>query len=274
MPDLDLPSIQLPTITLPNLPDGWVYFASWQDGVFSVVVLMLILLLIIWWRQQSLRWFSVAVASLLMGLLLCIGSFYLFLVEPYQVGCPEICTGWRGFPRAVALVLPNQMTYIGPLDFISNLLLIWLIVLTFTVVWRILTLTVDWPQRSLRVKVLCFVALWILPWAMSPRFLNPPQPTIAGEHLRVANNALRAAEFTYKITGFWIQRLAIEDIREAPDIGVPIIIAGEDAVAKQVCLRGYIYFYIPWSRYRIVLEPTSVSSIEMQVLSLSESCWG
>lgn len=260
-------------MNLPTVPDGWVYFATWQDAIFSVLALILIALLIVWWKQQAALWFRVSIASLLVAVLLSIGSYYIFVIAPYEVGCAELCTGWRGYPRRFALVALDESTWVGPLDFAVNLILLWLLILTTTVVWRILSVTLNWRQRPVRARILAFLAVWLIPWAMLPRFLNPPQPVFAGEDLRVANNALRAAEFTYNITGLWVQRLAVEDIRTVEGIGGAVAIAGQNATTKQVCLRGYTYFYLPWSRYRILLEPASVSSVQMLPVPLTGSCW-
>ena len=291
---------QLPSIELPTLPDGWTYFLTVQDTVFTILILILNLLLVIWWRQQSRFWFRMMMSTLLGAVGLCIGSYYIFVVRPYAVGCAEMCTGTRGFPRPIAMIGLDEVTRVGPLDFGSNLALLWLLLLTATVLWRILTATVDWSSRSIRTKTLFVVAFWIAPWALLPRFLSPPQPLVSGEDLRIANNALRAAEFTYNITGIWIQRLALEDIRQggsnlveadsppsqsaedvANELNGIVLSSGDastvssitDTNTKQVCLRGYTYFYLPWSRYRIILEPSSVSSMQMEPLPLSDSCW-
>lgn len=280
---LDLP--------IPGLPPGWSYFSTLQDGLFVLGVIVLIALLIVWWRQQSRNWFRITVAALLGAVLLCIASFYLFTVSPYSVGCADMCTGWRGFPRPVAIVALDNTSLIGPVDFATNLLVLWLILLTATVLWRILIISVDWGSRSIRTRFLLILFFWLVPWGLLPRFLGPPQPVVGGEDLRVANNAIRAAEFTYNITGLWIQRLAIEDVRSSEGImqqrTVGDILASEDdngtggqsndvvspLSAKQVCLKGYTFFYLPWQRYRIVLEATGVSSVQMTPVPLSGSCW-
>lgn len=263
---------QWPQFDLPTLPSGWAYFSTWQDALFTLVSLGLAILFVIWWRQQSRQWFRVVMTALLGALLFCIGSYYIFVVYPYQVGCDELCTGWRGFPRPVAVITLEDQTLLGPLDFLANLILLWLILLTVAVVWRILIISLGWRQRSLRTKIVMVLAVWVIPWALLPRFLDPPQPTVAAEDQRVANNALRTAEFTYRITGLWVQRLALEDIRQARgEEGFASL--SNDIASKQVCLKGYTYFYLPWSRYRILLEASGVSSVRMIQMPLGGSCW-
>jgi hypothetical protein len=90
--------------------------------------------------------------------------------------------------------------------------------------------------------------------------------------LRLATNARRAAEFTYRITGFWVQRLALEDVRHLQPAGQ---LDGEttDSSGRQVCLRGYTYFYIPWRRYRIDLDASGVTALSLTQLPLDVPCW-
>lgn len=283
----------MPDLPLPQLPPGWSYFVTLRDVLFLVIVLVMISLLITWWRQQSSNWFRVVVSALLGAILFCIGSYYVFVMPPYSVGCATLCTGWRGFPRPIAVVTVDDLSLVGPLDFSANLLLLWLILLTTTVLWRILITGVNWEGRSLRTKFLLFVFFWIFPWALLPRFISPPQPIVSGEDLRVANNALRAAEFTYNITGLWVQRLALEDVRSSSGLsqlleseatsgdgsGLSVLNEGGSDVAvstlssKQVCLKGYTFFFLPWRRYRLVLEASGVSSVQMVQVPLSGSCW-
>ncbi len=70
-----------------------------------------------------------------------------------------------------------------------------------------------------------------------------------------------------------MQRLALEDVRllspnplgeQTPDLS---------AVRSQVCLRGYTYFFVPWRRYRVSLEPTGVTALSITELPLNGSCW-
>ena len=78
---------------------------------------------------------------------------------------------------------------------------------------RVIMTAASWEERSRRTRTLILALLFVAPWAYLPRFLDPPQPTTNGEELRLVNNARRAAEATYGITGLWVQRLALEDVR-------------------------------------------------------------
>jgi hypothetical protein len=257
---------------LPTWPAEWSLFIDATDLLLAVVGVLLCTLLVIWWQQQTRNWFRIVVGAFLVALLLCIGSYYLFVVPPYYASCPAGCTGWRGFPLPYARIELNGVARVGPLDFLLNLLMLWLLWLGATLIWRLLGMAIRWESRSWRSQFLFALVLVLLPWALLPRILNPPQPRATGEELRFAVNAQRSAEFTYRITGLWVQRLALEDIRLAAQVDDPAALFGETEV-NQVCLRGYTYFYIPWQRYRITLDPTGVTALQLAEVPLTGSCW-
>ncbi len=259
-------------LNLPAWPEDWVFFANVQDGVLALAASLLLILLITWWRQQTRYWFRIAVATLLAALLLCVGSYYFFVVPPHYASCPPGCTGWRGFPLPVARINLNGVSRTFPLDFMLNLLMLWLLWLGATLVWRLAAIGIRWENRNWRVRVLFVILLVILPWAYLPRILNPPQPRISGEDLRLAVNARRSAEFTYRVTGVWVQRLALEDVRQSTVTRNPETLFGETEV-NVVCLRGYTYFYLPWRRYRVTLDPSGVTALQMVEVPLTGSCW-
>jgi hypothetical protein len=259
-------------------PADWIVFASWPDLALGLAGILLIVLLIIWWRQQTRYWLRIVLSTFLAALLLDIGSFYYFMVPPYYASCPAGCTGWRGYPLPVAPIQLDGTSVVAPGDFILNLLLLWLLWLGASLVWRLLAIGVQWEVRAWRFKLSFVLLLVILPWALVPRILNPPEPNAVDEDQRLAVNARRSAEFTYRITGVWVQRLALEDIRRSrPDPEVsPGAGPGSSANAGetvQVCLRGYTYFYIPWRRYRITLDPSGVTALNLVELPLDGPCW-
>lgn len=257
---------------LPNRLEGWVYFADFVDLGLALLSGLLIALLIVWWRQQTRYWFRIVMGTFLAALLMCIAGYYLFVVPPYSVGCPEGCTGRRGFPLPFAWIDLNGVSHIALLDFLLNLLMLWLLWLGAGLVWRLLAVAIQWEQRSWRSRLLFVIFLMILPWAWMPRVLEPPQPQVMDENARLANNARRSAEFTYRVTGVWIQRLALEDIRLLAPITNPESVFGETQV-NEVCLRGYTYFYVPWARYRITLDPSGRTALRLDEVPLTGSCW-
>ncbi len=259
-------------LNLSEWPNGWLQFAGAWDLAFANVGALLITLLIIWWRQRTAQWFRITTATLLLALLLCISSFTLFFVPPYLVDCPAGCTGWRGYPHPIATVALNNVSTLLPIDFLVNLLLLWLAVLGASAAWYLLGYGYGWPRRSRRARLTFVLLVAILPWALLPRYLNPPQPTASGEELRLAVNARRAAESTYDLVGLWVQRLALEDVRPAI-VEIETEGGAVETRVERVCLRGYTYFYLPWRRYRIELDGAGVTAVALETLPLAGSCW-
>ena len=263
----------MPEPLLPGLPQGLSYFASWRDLVLASGGLLALVLLVVWWSQQTRRWFRVVVATFLAAFAFTFASIYLFDVPPHFAGCPVGCPGWRGYPLPVALSTQTGQTQIGMIDFGLNLLLLWLLILVASLVVQVVARALGWEQRNWRTRTLIILVLVVVPWALLPRFLEPPQPTTSGEELRLINNARRAAESTYRLTGLWVQRLALEDLRQLSPNPLSEAAPSESEVRSQVCLRGYTYFYLPWRRYRINLEATGVTALGLAELPLTGSCW-
>ncbi len=260
-------------LPLPALPASWANFADGWDLLFAAAGLLLLTLLIIWWRQQTRFWFRIVVGALLLALVLSIASVYLFQVPPYSTGCAPLCPGWSGYPLPVAALYSNDIMRIAPLDFALNTLMLWLLWLGAALAWTLLGAAFQWWKRGWRARLLFILAVAVLPWALLPRIINPTEPDAAGEELRVAVNAQRSAEFTYRITGPWVQRLALEDVHYvAQDPDAPTQLLDEEN-ASQVCLRGYTYFYIPWRRYRITLDASGTAATRLAELPLTGSCW-
>jgi hypothetical protein len=249
----------------------WALFATWRDGAFAFVGLLLIVLMILWWRQQSPGWLRVSLTALLAALLLSIASYYTFVVPPHVAGCPQGCPGWRGYPLRFALFREDGRSLIGAADFALNVLVLWLVWLAATYVWRLLGAGFHLETRGRRWTWL-FVFLFVLaPWALLPRIITPPQPQVSGEDLRYANNAIRAAEFTYGVTGVWVHRLALEDmlLDTAATAGSPTSRPADNLV----CLRGYTYFFVPWRRYVIGLDAAGATALSLDEVPLGGSCW-
>jgi hypothetical protein len=257
----------------PGLPDGLSYFATWRDLALALGGLLAISFLIIWWRQQTRNWLRVVLLTFLLAFGLSFASIYLFEVPPFFAGCPSGCNGWRGYPLPVARITQEGQTQIGLADFGLNLLLLWTLVLLASLLGRVVTTAVSWEERGRRSQALILLLLFALPWAYLPRILDPPQPVTVGEELRLVNNARRAAEATYGITGLWVQRLALEDVRVLSPNPLSETTPDLVGVRSQVCLRGYTYFYVPWRRYRVDLEPTGVTALDLVELPLEGSCW-
>ena len=253
-------------------PDDWIHFAGVSHLVLGGVGVVLGALLLTWWAQQTGRWYGVFAGTLLLGMLLSVASFYLLVVPPHSAGCVDLCPGTLGFPLAFARLSPSGSTTIYIVDFLLNLLLVWLFSLGTVVCWRLLCEAVAWRERGLRFRFVFGVVVLLLPWGLLPRYVSPPAAEVAGEELRLSVNARRAAETTYRVTGLWVHRLALEDIRYIP-LEVPEQLGGIGKPQAQVCLRGYTYFYLPWRRYRVKLDQTGVTALSFRELPLTGSCW-
>lgn len=256
----------------PTWSERWLIYTDWQETAIAAVGVLLLGLLIIWWRQQTRHWFRITVGTLLLALLMSIGSYYFFEVPVYYANCPSGCTGWRGFPLPYALIALDQTVYLAPGDFAMNVLALWLLWLAASVIWRLLSILLRWEQYSLQLRFALVIGVVILPWAITPRLIAPPQPQITGEEERLAINALRIAEFTYDITGLWVQRLTVEDVRIVEPQTDPSL-ESVNRIGGQVCLRGYTYFFMPWRRYRIDLDGIGRTALRLLELPLTEPCW-
>jgi hypothetical protein len=255
------------------LPEQLGYFIEWTDLLLAVGGGLAVTLVILWWRQQTNHWPRIALLSFLAAFFLAFASLYVFWVPPYYAGCAAGCLGWRGFPVPVARITLAGETQIGLLDLLLNSLLLWLMLLLVSLLGRIGAVLIDLASQPGRVRALAFLLFVLLPWALLPRYLPPPQPVTTGEELRLVINAQRAAETTYAVTGLWIQRLALEDLRQLSPNPLAEQTPDLAAIRSQVCLRGYTYFYIPWRRYLVSLEPTGVNALEFMELPLTGSCW-
>ncbi len=295
--------VRLPTfaVDLPIWSSEWRLFTAWSDLPFAIAGLFLTLLLILWWRQQTKAWLRVVLTALLAALLLAIAGYYVFVVPPHFAGCPEGCAGWRGYPLRFARYGLEGQSELAVVDFALDVLVLFMITLTAAAVWAILAVVVRLGTRGRRWRI-AFVLLFALaPWALLPRFLVPPAPPVEGEELRLANNALRAAEFTYSITGLWVHRLALEDVRRdlapaliealsaptaaqasddatgdaaaAPTVAQSAAAQAELNPTHMVCLRGYTWFFVPWARYRVALGADGATALSLTQLPLSGTCW-
>jgi len=256
-----------------TLLEDWSYFADWGDLILAVGGLLAVTLALVWWSQQTRYWHRIAILSFLAAFGLAFASIYLFWVPPYYAGCPSGCMGWRGYPLPVARITFDGQTQIGMLDMLLNTLLLWLLILVASLVGRIGAVIFGWERWSWRTRVLVVLGFVLIPWAFLPRYLPPPQPTTTGEELRLVTNARRAAEITYGVTGLWVHRLALEDLRQLSPNPLEETTPDLTAVRSQVCLRGYTYFYLPWRRYRVSLEPTGVNALSIVELPLEGPCW-
>lgn len=248
------------------------YFTDWTDLSLAGIGLVMGALLIIWWRQQSKQWYSLTAGTLALAAGLSIASYYLFVLPPHFAGCPDGCSGQRGYPLPFAVIDMQGQAQLFALDFWLNLLLIWLALLTGSTIIRFLQEATGYGSRSIRFRFFFLLLVIGLPWAFLPRYAAPPEANVQGEELRLAVNARRAAQHTYNVTGLWVHRLALEEIRYTP-LQVLDVEVGLISAYAEVCLRGYTFFYMPWRNYLIVLDRTGVTPLGIEILPQGQNCW-
>ncbi len=150
-------------------------FADWRHLGLAGLGVMLLLILGIWAGASRQLWFRIMTGTFLARLLLCIGSgsYYMFVTPPYYAGCPLGCPGRRGYPLPFARVDMVGGSQVAFLDFLLNLLMLWLLWLGASLVWRLLGVGFQWWNRSWRAKLVFILFTAVLPWAFLPRILDP-----------------------------------------------------------------------------------------------------
>ena len=233
--------------------------------VVAILTLLLqiivILLLLVWWARWTPRGLAWAAFALLAAAGLSYLSGLIFHVPPYQVGCDGTCPGWRGYPLPTHHILPgNRVLFDGP-SFVRNAFFYYAVLLAYSAI-------VAWLVRRFRMtergwsRWLLFILAVILPLASTPLWLPPPQPAVSTADLRLVNNAARDWRWQLHLRGEMDRRLALEDIRPAPD--------GE---GPRVCFRIYTWFYLPYQRVYIDLDKAGLRARDGREIPLTQSCW-
>ncbi len=157
------------------------------------------------------------------------------------------------------------------LDFLLNLLMLWLLWLGASLVWRLLGVGFQWWNRSWRAKLVFILFTAVLPWAFLPHIGSAAAPP---GRRRPAPGGECAAFGRVHIPHHrrLVQRLALEDIRHTALEAGGESPFGEGSVTE-VCLRGYTYFDMPWRRDRITLDPGGGTALSLHELPLEGSCW-
>jgi hypothetical protein len=102
----------------------------------------------------------------------------------------------------------------------------------------------------------------VLPLALAPVWLPPPQPDLPPAAQRLAINAARNWRWQLQGRRLTDYRLAVEDVRQHPD-----------GRRWRVCFRVYSWFYRPRTRLYIDLEPAGVRATGGGLIPLTASCW-
>ena len=230
--------------------------------LFTLVNAVIAILLVVWW----LRWTTRGLEWVTVFLVIAIGASFLsgvlFQVPPYLVGCEGMCPGWRGHPFPIYHIEPGGLSFFDPFSFVRNAFFYYAIILAYGAFVTWLLRVFQWPVRSTLSKLIFFLLVIALPLASTPLWLPPPQPEVTGEEQRIVINAARDWRWQLHLRSFMDRRLALEDMRIGPD--------GEH---QRVCFRIYTWFYLPYGRTYLDMEPEGVRAIDGAEIPLSESCW-
>lgn len=242
----------------------------WQAALLGVVITALAALLTIWWRQQTPRWGLVLVACVAAALLLSAWSGLAFQVADYRAGCDAICPGYRGAPiptfqgeTAGGSFLPGM--------FLVNALVYLMLLLGWSALIRavLIRLEYSWnPSQDYSVggswrRVLIGAILVVLPLALAPLYLPPPQAHVRGDPQRIAINAEREVFMYDQLASMPLMRVGLEDVRPRLD----------DQPGMRVCLSIYTLFYLPVGHMYLDMAPEGVHSTGGGVLPRQKSCW-
>ena len=231
-------------------------------AISLLLQLLFIILLIVWW----VRWTPHGWEWVTILLFAAIGLVYffhrVFLIPPYQVGCNGLCPGWMGYPYPSYHIVAGDIRIFDSVAFVRNTFFYYAILLAFSAMVAWLGQRFRWATRSWLQRILFVFFIVILPWATLPMWAPPPQPQVSGSEQRIILNAARAWNWQLHLRSFMDRRLALDDMRLAPD--------GEH---QRVCFRIYTWFYLPYRHVYIDMEPDGVRALNGTEIPFSESCW-
>ncbi len=239
--------------------------ALWQAILLGLVLLAAATLLAVWWRQQSYQWLAVLAVGVVAAVALSWWSSLAFRVADYRAGCDGLCPGYRGAPFAIFRGAAAGNTF--RLDgFLLDILTYFLLLLTWAAVVRaVLRLpnTQADTRRSLVAQLLLAAVLFILPLALAPWWLPPPEAHVRGDPQRISINGRREVYLYNQLARFPVLRVGLEDVRPRPD----------GQLGMRVCLTAYTFFYMPINHLYLDMTLEGVHSNHGGVLPLASSCW-
>jgi hypothetical protein len=243
---------------------------SWQAALLGVAVTALVVLLAIWWRQQTRRWGIVLAACIAAALLLSWWSGLAFRVADYRAGCDGLCPGYRGAPIPTFGGETTGGAFL-PGMFLVNALVYLLLLLGWGALVRAVLIRVEYSPNPAKGYASAgdwrpFVLglfLIVLPLALAPFYLPPPQARVRGDPQRIAINAQREVYMFDQLASMPVLRVGLEDVRPRRD-GQP---------GMRVCLSTYTLFYLPVGHMYLDMAPEGVHSTGGGVLPRQESCW-
>jgi hypothetical protein len=235
---------------------------AWQVALLGLALAVAGLLLAIWWRQQTYRWIIVVVICLALAPLLSWWSGMVFQVADYRAGCDGLCPGYGGAPIPFSRGETAGGEFLRG-RFLVNSLAYVVILLGWCLVLRVVLVSLAETRGHAVRQVIGFLALLVIPLAVTPWVLPPPEAHVRGDSQRIAINAQREVYLYDGQAEAPVLRAGLADVRPRGD-GQP---------GMRVCLRIYTLFYLPIGYMFLDMTPEGVHSNAGGVLSLEQTCW-
>jgi hypothetical protein len=242
-----------------------IQFVTWQAILLGIGLTVLAVLSAIWWRQQTYRWAIVVLGCLILAPLVSWWSGQTFQVADYRAGCDGLCPGYAGAP------IPFWRGEVAGSEFVPGMFLVnALAYVAILLGWSMFiravvgTIATDVRGGAAGLRRLALgLALLIVPLAISPLILPPPEARVRGDSQRIAINARREVYMYDSLAPAPVLRVGLADVRPRKD----------GNLGMRVCLRAYTFFYLPIGHMTLDMTPEGVHSNAGSVLPLAESCW-
>ncbi len=236
---------------------------SWQAALLGLGLAIAALLMAVWWRQQTYRWSIVVAACVVLAPLLSGWSGLVFQVADYRAGCDGLCPGYGGAPIPFSRGETAGSEFL-PGMFLVNSLAYLVILLGWCMILRVVLLSLVGGARGRTLRrIVVALASLVIPLAVTPWVLPPPEAHVRGDPQRIAINAQREVYLYDGQAPAPIMRVGLADVRPRRD----------GQLGMRVCLRIYTLFYLPVGHMYLDMTPEGVHSNSGGVLPAGQTCW-